>query len=207
MFMQRDERAPAGRPPNRELDEAVLDATLNLLGEVGQEALTMAEVARRAGTTTPAIYRRHRNKDELVMAALERELADIAAELPDRGSLREDLIAMVGAAVDAMTPLRTRVLAGLVLGGGRDTAAVVRLSEVLGENGTKGLELVVRRAVSRGELRTARHSDLLARVPGALVMSANLMLLGPFDDDQIMHLTDQILLPALRAADSEGDDK
>src|ERR687894_515882 len=70
----RQPTAPAlvagGRPRNRHIDTAVLDATLAVLNEVGYTALSLEDVARRAATTRPAIYRRWSGRPRLVLAAL-----------------------------------------------------------------------------------------------------------------------------------------
>lgn len=47
-----------GRPRDPHIDGAVLDATLTMLSETGYRRLSVEKVARRAGTTKPAIYRR-----------------------------------------------------------------------------------------------------------------------------------------------------
>lgn len=190
----------AGRPQSEVLDHAVLAAAVELLAEVGYEAMAIAEVARRAGTTTPAIYRRYSNKDALVLAALDQELAEVSIELPDRGSLRADLVALVEAAVVAMAEARTRILVGLVLVRREAPHLVDRLAATLTRIGDDELAIVVERAVARGELASGQYPDLLARVPGALVMTTNLMGLTPIDHEQTAQLVDQIMLPALRPA-------
>jgi AcrR family transcriptional regulator len=81
--------ARAGRPRNPEIDAAVLRATLAVLDELGYGRLTLEEVARRAGTTKPAIYRRWRSRQRLVLAALGRRLG--GAEAPDTGCTLCDL--------------------------------------------------------------------------------------------------------------------
>src|ERR687894_2814235 len=89
----RQPTAPAlvagGRPRNRHIDTAVLDATLAVLNEVGYTALSLEDVARRAATTRPAIYRRWSGRPRLVLAALAVRL-DVA-EVPDTGCTLCDL--------------------------------------------------------------------------------------------------------------------
>lgn len=69
------ETAPRGRGrPRAGLDEVTLDAVIDLLIEKGARGLTIEGVAKRAGTTRPAIYRRWPNLDELLSAALNRAL-------------------------------------------------------------------------------------------------------------------------------------
>jgi AcrR family transcriptional regulator len=50
------------------LKEALLNAALALIGEVGPQAFTLREVARRAGVSHNAPYRHFRDKDELLSA-------------------------------------------------------------------------------------------------------------------------------------------
>ena len=61
--------APAGRPRDQRIDDAVLAATAELLQEVGYAGLSIAAVAARAGTHKPAIYRRWPTKAQLVHEA------------------------------------------------------------------------------------------------------------------------------------------
>lgn len=59
-----------GRPLDRTRDSAILDATLELFGEVGWDNLTVADVAKRAKVGLSTIYRRWNGKSELVAAAV-----------------------------------------------------------------------------------------------------------------------------------------
>ena len=68
-----------GRPRDSSRDLAILDATLALLTEVGYEQLSMEAVAGRSGAAKTTIYRRYRDKAELVEALAERG-SEILAE-------------------------------------------------------------------------------------------------------------------------------
>jgi hypothetical protein len=63
------EGARAGRPRDRQIDVAVLTATLAVLDKSGYGGLTLEQVARDAGTTKPAIYRRWPTRQQLVDAS------------------------------------------------------------------------------------------------------------------------------------------
>jgi AcrR family transcriptional regulator len=76
--------------------EAILDATLELLAEVGIEALSMEAVAARAGVGKTTIYRRWSSKEELITAAVRRLHTE--APIIDTGNLRDDLLAIAHAA-------------------------------------------------------------------------------------------------------------
>jgi AcrR family transcriptional regulator len=47
--------SPTGRPRDPRIDDAVLQATVELLDEVGYLQLTIGAIAERAGTNKPAI--------------------------------------------------------------------------------------------------------------------------------------------------------
>ena len=78
-----------GRPRDPHIDAAVLQATLAVLDESGYARLTIEEVARRAATTKPAIYRRWPNRQRLVLAALGQRVGAVRA--PDTGCTLCDL--------------------------------------------------------------------------------------------------------------------
>jgi AcrR family transcriptional regulator len=64
---------PAKHPYHRvNLKQSLLDAAVALMGEVGPQAFTLREVARRAGVSHNAPYRHFRDKDDL--------LAEVAAQ-------------------------------------------------------------------------------------------------------------------------------
>ena len=64
---------PAKRPYHHvNLKQSLLDAAVALIGEVGPQAFTLREVARRAGVSHNAPYRHFRDKDDL--------LAEVAAQ-------------------------------------------------------------------------------------------------------------------------------
>ncbi|HPG29060.1 MAG: TetR/AcrR family transcriptional regulator [Spirochaetaceae bacterium] len=80
--------ASTGRPRSEEAHQAILDATLELLIEVGFSGLTVEGVAQRAGVGKATIYRRWPSKLPLIVEAF--------GELPgfeevDSGSLEVDL--------------------------------------------------------------------------------------------------------------------
>jgi AcrR family transcriptional regulator len=81
--------ARPGRPRDERASEAILQAALGQLLERGYGGMSMEGVAAAAGVGKPAIYRRHRNKAELVTAAIRSILPNL--ELPDTGSTRDDI--------------------------------------------------------------------------------------------------------------------
>mgnify|MGYP001547276450 CR=1 FL=1 len=141
-----------GRPRDPRIVGAVLEATVELLGETGYAELSVDAIARRAGTSKPAIYRRWPSKAHLVHEAVF-PLGE-ATELPDTGSLAGDVRAMVRRSADVLTtPAAGAALTGLVGELAADptlhTALLQRFSGIL----SQGLADRLADAVARGEVR------------------------------------------------------
>jgi len=67
------------RPSDPELQGRILSAARKLWHRGGEEALSMRAVAKAAGTNTPAVYRRFRNREEILRALIgnyQRQLFD-----------------------------------------------------------------------------------------------------------------------------------
>jgi AcrR family transcriptional regulator len=65
------------RHPDPELEERILNAAQKLWKRGGEKALTMRTVARAARTNTPAMYRRFKDRDDILHALLRRIAARI----------------------------------------------------------------------------------------------------------------------------------
>src|SRR3989440_12957982 len=87
-----------GRPRAPDRDTAILDATQQLLEELGYDRLRIQDVADRAHAGLATIYRRWPTKQALVIAALEHE--KLRRTLPEADDPREDVRAHVQAMVD-----------------------------------------------------------------------------------------------------------
>jgi AcrR family transcriptional regulator len=82
-------RLPGGRK-DPEADRLILETTHRLLREQGYDRLTMDAVAREAGVARTTVYRRYRDKADLVSAAIETLRGP--AKRSDSGDARLDLI-------------------------------------------------------------------------------------------------------------------
>ena len=60
------------RHPDPDLQERILNAAQKLWKKGAEKTLTMRAVARAAGTNTPAVYRRFRNREDILQALLRR---------------------------------------------------------------------------------------------------------------------------------------
>jgi AcrR family transcriptional regulator len=83
--------------------DAILEATLQVLLQVGKERLTTTRVARRAGVSVGTLYQYFPNKSALLQAALKRHLVEVAeaVELVCKEQRGATLQAMVTALITA----------------------------------------------------------------------------------------------------------
>jgi AcrR family transcriptional regulator len=141
-----------GRPRDRRIDSAVLCATAELLAETGYAGLSVDAIARRAGTSKPAIYRRWPSKAHLVHEAVF-PISDATA-LPDTGSLAGDIREMVGRTAAVLTTSAARAaLPGLVGEMAADLTLHAALLERFGDILSRGLTDRLSDAVERGQAR------------------------------------------------------
>jgi AcrR family transcriptional regulator len=149
----------AGRPRSEEAHQAILDATLALLAEVGFSALTVEGVAQRAGVGKATIYRRWPSKLPLVVEAFGQlpALEDV-----DTGSLVGDLKLMLRSYLQLFraTPLAA-VLPSLAGERAHDPELSKLLEPILRER-RQPLRRALERAVARGEVPPDLDLDLAA---------------------------------------------
>jgi AcrR family transcriptional regulator len=127
----------------------VLAATLDELSRSGYSALSIEAVAERAGVSRTTVYRRWPTKPDLVRAAVLSLAADRPPP-PDTGSLRQDIVEILGRRLATRSPRDLGLMRAFVSDpGDPEIAALVR---VIGANHQAGLAAVIARGVERGEL-------------------------------------------------------
>lgn len=97
-----------GRPRDARATQAIRDAAIALVREVGFEAVAMEQIAARAGVGKATVYRHWPSKEAVVVEAL-RELVG-RLPVPDTGSLRGDLIAVQDDTLGLYADPATRLL-------------------------------------------------------------------------------------------------
>jgi len=102
-----------GRPRSAQSHQAMLQATLELLGEVGFDVMSIDAIATRAGVGKTSIYRRYSSKEELVADAIESIRQDVV--IPNTGKLWSDIDALIkNAAQITLTPLGRKTVAMII---------------------------------------------------------------------------------------------
>jgi AcrR family transcriptional regulator len=194
-------RTRRGRSRDPEVDEAILTAAMALLAEIGYARLTMDQVAARARVGKASLYLRWANKVALVAEAIQRRSA-VVPNVPDTGSLREDMHTFLRALVRSKTAAQRAVAA--VTG---EIASNPELAKAW-RQGLAGTLLactrtIVERAIVRGELPAASDVDLLAMLPVTLLQNwRQVHDQGP-DDRVVERIVAQFFTPTPERAQAE----
>ncbi len=149
----------AGRPRSEEAHRAILDATLQLLAEVGFSALTVEGVATRAGVGKATIYRRWSSKLPLVVEAF-RQLPGL--EEADTGNLADDLKQMLRSYLELFNSTPLRAVLPSLAGERAHNPELSELFDPVTRQRRRPLVAALERAVKRGELPEDLDLDLAA---------------------------------------------
>ena len=187
---------------NADTGDRILAAAASCVVDFGVDRVTLAEIARRAGVSRPTVYRRWPTKTELVLEAVARlSHGDVDhGQLPDTGSLRGDMTAMILPLDDEEQQVRIQAMAAL-LAVPKDDA---RLAEAAKQAGIgpwiEVNRVLMQRAVDRGEFRAPADLDTLAEVVPMMCVARAVQQL-PITRDFSLALLDRVVLPALRGGE------
>jgi len=141
------------------VEEAVLDATLQLLAARSYGEISVEALAERAGVSRTSIYRRWPSKAAVVAAAVSSLYLD-RVDVPDTGSLPEDLVALLGDSYHLMADGSGRVLERLVRESGQNPELVHVVRSILYAR-RRLYATMLNRAIARGELPPEVDQELL----------------------------------------------
>jgi len=163
----------AGRPRDPRVDAAILGATLRELEETGYARLSIDAVARRAGVSRPAIYRRWPSKAQLVHEAVFPDIAAADLPIPHGPDFAGDVRAMLQQAISYLS--RPEVLAaapGLMAEFRTDPGLQHLMAARLEDQLRTRLARRVEAAVSAGEAAPGTDAGLLLDVITGTVLFA-----------------------------------
>jgi AcrR family transcriptional regulator len=190
---------PQSRRRGAELEQAILDAAWEQLTAEGYEHFTIDTVAVRARTSKPVLYRRWKTRDDLLRDTVRHRAAADPPPIPDTGTLRGDLLALLTHANTTRNPMAALVssMLGSYYNQAGPTPAELR-EAFLSQRGS-AVELVVNRAVERGEIDPARLTPRIIDLPFDLFRNEMMMTLKPVPDHVLRQIVDDIFIPLVTA--------
>jgi AcrR family transcriptional regulator len=194
------EPTPLGRKRDHSRDAKILEATLEVLAEVGAAGLTMDLVAARAGAGKATIYRRWASKTDMfidAIAHLKNIQVDLEA-LPDTGTLRGDLLGLFKPQSIEETEHRLKIMAGLASLLTQDQVLVEAANAAVVQPWAEAHFALMQRAVKRGEIAPNADIGTVSQILPSMAAYRTLVQRKPFDQDFLVSMLDGVILPALR---------
>jgi AcrR family transcriptional regulator len=179
-----------------ELKDAILDAAWEQLVAEGYEHFTIDAVAARAHTSKPVLYRRWKTREDLLRdTARHQGAAAGAPDVPDTGSLRGDLLALLSFANTTRNPMVALVSSMLAIHYNQTGPTPAELRELFLSRRGSAVEQVVERGVERGEVDPALLTPRIVDLPFALFRHEMMMTLQPVPDHVLRQIVDDIFIP------------
>jgi AcrR family transcriptional regulator len=179
------------------LETVLLDAAWEELKAAGYTGLTIEAVADRAGTSRAVLYRRWRNRPELVIATMRRYRPLLSGEIPDTGSLRGDVLAVLSRMSQRVGEIGLDTVYGLLGDIITDAELFDRVHDQLLHIGTGVMTTILKRAADRGEAR-ADVSDRVATVPTDLFRQELFHARMAPPAHVLAEIVDEVFLPLVR---------
>jgi AcrR family transcriptional regulator len=192
---ERETIQPRGRPRDPETQRSILEATRDLLLEVGYPGLTIEGVAAHAGAGKATIYRWWATKGELVLEAAADHLE--IGVVPDTGDTRRDLLI----AAEQLTATFSDRLAGIVIftviaGLDDDPKVAATFRDTWVYPWRKSAADAIERGMERGDLPAATDVQLVLDVVVGTVFQRTLVMRDPMTEGLPEAIVDLILPPA-----------
>jgi AcrR family transcriptional regulator len=149
----------AGRPRRPGVEQAVFEASLRLLATRDYGEISVETLAERAGVSRTTIYRRWPSKAAVVAAAVSSLYLD-RVEVPDTGSLAQDLTILLTETYRVMADGDGRVLEKLVRQSSQDPELTELVRSILYAR-RRMYVTILNRAIARGEMPPEADQELL----------------------------------------------
>lgn len=199
-----EEQKKGTRRRGEVLEEAILLAAWEELSEAGYTHLTMESVAARAGTNKAVLYRRWKNKSELVMAAMKKYLPRITDEVPNTGELRSDVYTYLHARVEFLKTIGAQTIRGLMMEPQIWHTLMASLPQIIQKKSesklTADMKAILKNAELRGEVDLEKLSPRIITLPFDLLQYEVITKQGPVSDAAIAEIVDDIFMPIIHAS-------
>jgi AcrR family transcriptional regulator len=183
-----------GRPRDRALDDRILEQVLVLLGTHGYAGLTLDQLAARSGVAKTTILRRWPSKAAVAVAGVER-LALQSVDVPDSGTLRGDLHALLHGAVETFARGPGQFVPRLMREAGHRPEITDLLFTVI-HTRRQAYRRVLALAIARGELAPAIDQEVIIDLLIGPIWTRLLITRDPLSRDYVDAVVDAVLTAA-----------
>ncbi|AMM20486.1 AcrR family transcriptional regulator [Frondihabitans sp. PAMC 28766] len=188
-----------GRKRDHTRDPEILQCAVDVLAEVGYEGMTIEMVATRAKAGKATLYRRWASKEELVIdavACMKRNDLE-GMTIPDTGTLRGDLVALIRPHSIEDNDKKVRVMGGLLSLISRNPELADAVNATVIEPRAALNRKFLQRAIERGEISRDCDVDTLSMISPSMVAYRTLVQKRPVDREFLISIIDGVVLPAV----------
>jgi AcrR family transcriptional regulator len=176
-----------------DVTEAIETALTEELAEVGYGRLSIDAVAKRAGVGKAAIYRRWRDKQEMVVAVASK-IALATLDIPDTGTLRGDIREfLVKGCASLAHPLASAIIPDLLAEVNRNPEFADSLLGAIHDPKQATAAELLRRAIDRNELPSDTDLEMALGLLAGPLYAGMVLVKSPDDDYYFDRLTDKVL--------------
>ena len=195
-----------GRPRDEGRDTAIEKAAIELMQEVGYDRCTIGAIAERARASKATIYRRWKNKQDLLISAVTRHSFSSVPEV-NSGNLREDLIELIS---DRIKSLKgpDGALVSIILSAAKNDPELGKLIPTsIREDQNDSIMHIINRGIKRGEISKDANVELLLEILPGIFSYRIFMTHQSVSRKFIEQLVDYVLIPALQVNLSNKESK
>jgi AcrR family transcriptional regulator len=174
----------------------ILDAALEILASSGYDRLTMDAVATAAKASKATLYRRWDTKAELVVDALSKSKGAPQVPPVDTGTLRGDLMAVACTHGGISDQRSLAVMASVITALQHDVEFADAFHERFLSVKIRESREIYERAQQRGEIAPDVDLEILTSTLAAIILHRAFVLREPVDDQTILRIIDEIVIPA-----------
>ncbi|MGH3430323.1 MAG: TetR/AcrR family transcriptional regulator [Mycobacteriales bacterium] len=183
-----------------ERERELYETTLDMLHEVGYEALTMDAIAARTHSSKATLYRQWGGKAQLVVAAIHSSKAHHGHKPDDTGSLRGDLGALADR-LDSTSDRDTTMMSALGHAIHTNPDLKQAFHQVVIQPERENLKALLQRAIDRGEIAAdCPANEFLFHMLVGAVIGQSLVDRCRVDAEYLKRYRDAVVLPALTAS-------
>lgn len=195
-----DSQASGARRRGAALEGLLLEAAWDELIAVGYAKVTMEGVAARACTGKQVLYRRWPNRVQLMAAALRHRIGSLSTQVPDTGSLREDVLAVLRSMIGRIRVVPYDLMRGML-------AELPDMAPEFFQVMPGVMMKIIRAAAARGELAHADVSPRIVSLPVDLLRYEGFKAssqspsetLAEEVEPLVLEIVDDVFLPLIHA--------
>lgn len=186
------------RRRGKALENDILTATLDLIESTEYENITMDMIAKNAHTNKSVLYRRWESKADIILAALRTQMGSVQLEVPDTGSIHDDLIALFDQLIDLLKKMNYDHLAGLMMER-LGSMSIADFFRQLGSNNyvTHLIQQVMEEGQARGEIDLTVVDGQLLNLPVYLIMDTLFSQEATLTQKRMHWMVDSVMMPVL----------